>query len=248
MKRTIAFLLGAAALVAASNAAQAVTISASNEVLDNWYSADNVTKPDYAHKLADFDGRGLNGTILTTKGKHPNSVSLTGTGTGGINAVLTGDNARIVSGNNNTSSFNSTKPFNDNTNYLAVDSGGQAIFTLSKPAHYFGFEWGSVDTFNTVQFFDGDKLLATLTGKDVTTHGGTTGDLDTYYANFTSNLPITKVVMKSNGNAFEVDNVYVSSVPIPAALPLFGAAVAGLGAMGKRRRRKAAAAGVTMTA
>jgi hypothetical protein len=45
-----------------------------------------------------------------------------------------------------------------------------------------------------------------------------------------------------SGEHFALDNVTVnvSAVPLPAALPLFGAAMAGLGGLGFARRRKAA--------
>lgn len=233
MKRTLAILLGAAATLAVSSAAQAATIPA-DEVLDSWYSHSNDT-PAYAHTLTNFDSF-KNGTKLGTTSKA--TINLTGS----INATLTGSDARIVKGSQNTGGFNSTALPGDNTNYLAIDSGGNATFTLSQPAHYFGFEWGSVDSFNTVSFYDGNTLLGTIAGNDLPSDDGSTGASNAYYANFTSNYPITKIVMSSKGNAFEVDNISISSVPVPAALPLFGAAIAGLGAMGKRRRNKAAAA------
>ena len=233
MKRILATLLGAAVTLAVSGAAQAATIPA-DEVLDAWYSHSNDT-PAYAHSLTNFDSIRNNTRLGTTKSS---TIDLTGS----ISATLTGSDARIVKGSQNSFGFNSTALPGDNTNYLAIDSGGSATFTLSQPAHYFGFEWGSVDSFNAVSFYDGSTLLGTITGLNLPSDGGNSGPIDAYYANFTSNLPITKIVMSSKGNAFEVDNISISSVPVPAALPLFGAAIAGLGAMGKRRRNKAAVA------
>jgi hypothetical protein len=230
------------ATLAVSGAAQAATIP-SNEVLTAWYDQGTKnTSPKYAHQLTSFDDitikKGTKGTPLTNKG-----VTLHETG-GSITATLTGHgDAEIFNGNSTVFGGNgATAPFGDKTNYLAIGNGGSATFSLSQPAHYFGFEWSSVDTFNSVSFYDGTTLLGTIGGSDLKNHGGSTGSDGTYYANFTSNLPITSVVMSSKGTSFEVDNISISSVPVPAALPLFGAAVAGLGAMGKRRRKKAAAA------
>ncbi len=44
------------------------------------------------------------------------------------------------------------------------------------------------------------------------------------------------------GSNITLGNITVSSVPLPAALPLFAAALGGLGLAGRRRRRKAASA------
>jgi len=43
--------------------------------------------------------------------------------------------------------------------------------------------------------------------------------------------------LESNGIAFEAGDFAVSTVPLPAALPMFGLALAGIGAMSRRRAR-----------
>ncbi len=79
------------------------------------------------------------------------------------------------------------------------------------------------------------------TGADVfPAAGGNQGVAGTTYAYFTSTTPFTTVLFASSHNSFEFDDVSVSAVPLPAALPLFGVALAGLGVMRRRRVRKPA--------
>lgn len=135
-------------------------------------------------------------------------------------------------------------PFGDITQYLSVQGGGSATFTLSKAANYFGILWGSADTYNTLQFLDGsNNVLGSFTGAQLPNNGnGNQGLGGTFYANFVSNVPFLKVVLSSTHNAFEVDNAAVAPVPLPAALPLFGAALAGMGIVGRKRRKAHVAA------
>jgi hypothetical protein len=235
MKSTVAILLGALAAISVSAAAKAETINATGEVLDTWYSHSN-DAPNYAHTLTDFNSFTKNTKVKTGTTFHQtNGSSLTATVTSANDAWITQG-----SGNSHTLGFTPSAPYHDTSNYLAIGPGGSLTFTLSQPAHYFGFEWGSVDTSDLVQFYDGNKLLASFDGADLPSHSGNTGSLGTYFANFTSNFPITKIVLstgKDCSNPFEIDGMQISTVPVPAALPLFGAAVAGLGAMGRRRRK-----------
>jgi len=138
----------------------------------------------------------------------------------------------------------------DAGNYLSVYDNGRATFTLTNGASAFGIEWGSVDLSNSLSFYGKQgQLLGTVTGQDIvnslanvnTTGGpgsGTNwGPGGTIFANIGSSAQIYSVVAGSGQNSFEIGNV--SAVPLPAALPLFGAALAGLGAFGFARRRKA---------
>jgi hypothetical protein len=68
------------------------------------------------------------------------------------------------------------------------------------------------------------SFSAQTAGAVATTNGGTTW------------LPL------SENQAFTLSNVPVSNVPLPAALPLFATGLAGLGLLGRRRKRKDIAA------
>jgi hypothetical protein len=227
MKRFLATLLGAAAvMLTVSGAAQATIISgsATNEVFDVFGGA----APDYTHSLTTFSDNKQNGSIINK------SVNLTAMG-GSVNASLSGSAGGFGSG----ASIGGGK--------LMLTSGfgaASATFSLSQPAHYFGFDFSTGNVFSgeSVTFFgtSGQTLgvfdIATLEKDGSKLNDGS------YFANITSNLPIGSVIFNTTGvgGKFVIDNISVSSVPVPAALPLFGAAIAGLGAMNGRRRRKAA--------
>ncbi len=126
-------------------------------------------------------------------------------------------------------------------------SHGSAMFTLDANYDYFGLFWGSLDTYNSIEFFDGSTSLATFSGgffmPPLQADGGQ-GDWDSNrYINFmfTDGMTYNSVKLLSNGFAFESDNhAYgnISPVPAPAAVWLFGTGLIGL--VGFAKRRKAA--------
>jgi len=129
------------------------------------------------------------------------------------------------------------------TPYLSVYSGGTAIFNLNSATNYFGLQWGSVDTYNSLSFYDhSGALIGTVQGAEVIGLGGLNagdwGVSGTAYADISSTDPIWKVIASSSGNSFEFDNVRVAQTPLPAALPMFGAVLAGLGVFGGWRRSR----------
>jgi hypothetical protein len=96
-------------------------------------------------------------------------------------------------------------------------------------------------TFNSYGFDPGDKALISLfNGASLlATLSGYTDQL----LDFTANGTITKITIKNQGNgagyaygAFKFDAV--STVPVPAALPLFATAIAGIGLASRRRKAK----------
>jgi hypothetical protein len=130
----------------------------------------------------------------------------------------------------------------ETTPYLAVYANGSATFTLNQGTDYFGLQWGSVDAYNTLTFYGkGGTLLGSIGGQQVIDDGGLTagswGVGGTAYANIVSTAPIFQVVATSSSPSFEFDNTRVAAAPLPAALPMFGAVLAGLGAFGWRRTR-----------
>jgi hypothetical protein len=121
----------------------------------------------------------------------------------------------------------------DTTNYLTTGVGS-VTFSFSSAQKYIGLLWGSVDTYNTLEFWAGGSLVGSYTGGDVTASAnGNQGALGTYYVNI-NDLDgwFDKVVAKSTTNAFEIDNVsYDSRRHVPdsgASLTLLGAALVGL--------------------
>lgn len=135
----------------------------------------------------------------------------------------------------------------DTTRYLSTGIGTVTMEMVGS-MNYLGLLWGSVDSYNSLQFFAGNTLLGTVTGSDViASPNGNQGVNGTVYVNITSDIAFNRVVALSNGYAFEFDNVaYTSAGPgpggagdpvsAPATLALFGAALAGL-SFARRRSR-----------
>ena len=127
----------------------------------------------------------------------------------------------------------------DTTQYLTTGVGS---VTLALPGQekYLGLLWGSVDSYNTLSFYNGSTLVGTVTGTNVTASAnGDQGELGTYYVNITSTDSFDRVVATSSSYAFEFDNVAynTSAVPEPSSLVLASlAALGGLGMWARRRR------------
>ena len=114
-------------------------------------------------------------------------------------------------------------------NFLGVDSVDGtttiATVTFTNPVSYAGFAWGTSDSGNQVDVYDGSTLLGTFIG-DVNLRPNFP-PFTTYFNIFAdSGEAITKLVLSSNC-CFETDNysaIPVSSVPGPIA----GAGLPGL--------------------
>jgi hypothetical protein len=137
-----------------------------------------------------------------------------------------------------------TSPAGATGSYLAVHGffgfvTGVATFTLAPDQHSFGFTWGSIDTFNTLTITDSRGYTFTITGTDLLNAIGGTASSSQSVVDITDGYgTITKAVFSSTGhNAFEAANFYEGTVPLPAALPMFGAALLGLAFFARRARQ-----------
>jgi hypothetical protein len=112
----------------------------------------------------------------------------------------------------------------------------------------FEFFWGSVDTYNLIEFFDGDTLTGSFTGTDIAIDQGLGGtenkagnyNFDAYvsFEGFFDSAKLSILPDEGSGIAFEVATA--AKVPEPASI--LGLAVVGLlggGSLLKRREQSA---------
>jgi hypothetical protein len=157
-------------------------------------------------------------------------------------------NAAIVTGSDTINTIPGNLGANDH--YLSIYGPsisslfqpGKATFDLNSGFNTFSFEWGSIDSSNSLTVIGDNNKSYTLTGAtllaDVTSlKAGTSSD----YFSLTDLDGIKSVILSSTLNSFEVGNISaseVSAVPLPAALPLFGAALLGFALLRLRKQNQ----------
>ena len=141
-------------------------------------------------------------------------------------------------------------PFNpitskaDNTNFFAVPEDMAYGLTADvsfggEQYNYLGLFWGSADSYNSIEFYNGETLIASFGGDDVfdPANGDQISSLSNSYVNFYLSDSFDKVRFISDGYAFELDNLAVGMhAPVPGAVLL---GMIGLGIAGRKLRRYA---------
>ena len=158
----------------------------------------------------------------------------------------------VLSGGNGAS-FGGQADGIDTTTYLSSGGpNGSATLSFSAQQKYLGLLWGSVDGYNTLQFFSGGVSVATFSGADVGAStgtgnciGGDQGALGTCYVNINFlTQSFDKVVATSSSYAFEFDNVAFSTAPVgvpePETLAMFGLGLLLVGSAYRFKARKSA--------
>ncbi len=147
----------------------------------------------------------------------------------------------------------SAPPFGDTTNYVSIPRVGDidhtAIVTvtgLGGTYDYFGLFWGSVDSYNTLEFYNGTDLVAGFTGSQAinpfAANGNQAASSTNLYINFYFDIgeEFDSFVMSSTNMAFEADNIAVGVAPVPepATMFLFGTGLLGLAGVGRKKFKK----------
>lgn len=124
--------------------------------------------------------------------------------------------------------------------YTSVQKDSYASYVFDTGYYAVDFMWGSVDTYNGLEFYYQGNWVDALHGDDAQLSSVSNG-LGFIVASIMATGVFDEVRFTSGSNAFEYANLTVSAVPLPAALPLYGAGLAALGFIGWRKRRKSAA-------
>ncbi len=114
----------------------------------------------------------------------------------------------------------------DTTNYLSIGADGTETITFVAEQDAFGLYWGSVNSFNTISFYNGTQLVGSYTGANVGPlfPNGAQGSFSSNgYVEFPDLAPFNKVVLATGDqNAFEIDNVSAGFVAHQLPSPITG--------------------------
>jgi hypothetical protein len=143
----------------------------------------------------------------------------------------------------------SATPFGDTSNYLSILGGTTETLGFSHSYNTLGFYWGSIDTYNKVDFYQGASLVDTFSGgSPLATGGNQISTLANSYV-FFSGVTFDKIMLSSSSNSFELDNINYGSdhvgangpaAPEPATWAMMILGFAGVGFMAYRRKRNPA--------
>ncbi len=194
-----------------------------------------VAAPASPHVLAvGMNGNSLGMSTETFDGQTAGSTSNNGAGRGNFHSDALGadfsasGNAGIVSGSSSVTAAPYVGPapgHQDTTKYLSIGGNATETITFASEKNVFGLYWGSVDSYNTIKFYDGNTLVASYTGADISpllSNGNQGSFASNGYVEFSGLHSFNKVVLSSSSDAFEIDNISAGYVPSPTLEPVTG--------------------------
>jgi hypothetical protein len=125
---------------------------------------------------------------------------------------------------------------------VATAPQSATVFNLGGTYNYFGLWWGSVDTYNTLSFYNGGSLVASFDGTAITSpnpaNGNQTAPGTNLYVNFLDLPAFDSFKMTSTQYAFEADNISIGNVAVPEPTTMLLLGLGLMGVAGLRRRSK----------
>jgi len=106
-------------------------------------------------------------------------------------------------------------------NYFAAQPNGNVTLNFSKDQKYFAINWGSIDGYNSMHFYQDTSLVKSVTGSQIVSNPtGVQNATGSYLVNFTFNgaTSFDEVVMKSGSPAFEFNIIAFAPTPINLAV------------------------------
>jgi hypothetical protein len=122
--------------------------------------------------------------------------------------------------------------------FLAI-YGGTVTFTFGTAMQSASLLWGTPESFNSVQFWNGGSLVGSITGSAFGSNS------DNYFVKLTPGAVFDTIILVSSGYAFETAGLTATATTSPVAVPgpIAAAGLPGVLALigyGLYRRRKAA--------
>jgi hypothetical protein len=224
-------------LISWSAAALLIALSSSADAYLVTYSAGPGSA--LSGSVITFDEPGVTALPYPTTGPASGVVTINGVQFSGTGIVVN----NVVGGVLQGSAGVYAVPPGDMTNYMAVLAGKTETLKFSSTMDIFGLLWGSIDTYNHLTFsntLDPGAGSVTISGGNLPPPTQANGDQSAPTSNeyvTISGLDFNQVVITSDSNSFEFDNV-AAAAPEPATWAMMILGFLGIGARSYRRSRR----------